>query len=64
MKIMNRLSIGIHSAIVLAAASPSARAQNNAPTSYKFDFSTAALESALDTNFADEFLFGRIRLRL
>jgi lysophospholipase L1-like esterase len=35
---MNRLSIGIFSAIVLAAASPSARAQTNTPTGYKFDF--------------------------
>jgi lysophospholipase L1-like esterase len=38
MKIKNRLSIGIFSAIVLVAASSSARAQTNTPTGYKFDF--------------------------
>ena len=45
MKIKNRLSIGIFSAIVLVAASPSARAQTNTPTGYKFDFGSGAPES-------------------
>ena len=59
MKITHRLSIGILSAIVLAAANPSAQAQN----SYKFIFGGSA-GIRLDANHAGESLFNQHRLRL